>query len=121
MKKYLSAGIGGKTVYIDLDCVQKAIEFYEYRIIPNQKKGVLGITNYQNKLIPVLDFGGSSLKKNLIILAYKSKVVGLAVDDVKRIDSLDFAGQPKHTDIPGVEQFEDGLVLNVERLMGSIL
>ncbi len=121
MRKYLSAGIEGKTIYIELDCVQEAIEFYEHRIIPNQKKGVLGITNYQNTLIPVLDLGKSSLKKNLIILAHKSKVVGLAVDDVKSIDSMSFVGQSKHTDMPGVEQFENGLTLNVERLVDSIL
>jgi chemotaxis signal transduction protein len=121
MKKHLSAMIGNKKVYLELDNVLEAIESYEFRIIPDQKNNVLGIAYYRDDLIPIVSIGEYTLNKNLIILKYKSKIAGLAVSDVKNIETLSFINQLQPTDNPYLDQFEGGLVLNVERLMGHIL
>lgn len=119
MKKYLSVTLGGNNIHLELECVLEAIESYEYRVIPDQKKGMLGITSYRGDLIPIIGIGEHSFKKNLIILNHNSKIAGLAVTNVKGIDTLNLIGPPERTDITYVEQFESKLVLNIERLMES--
>lgn len=121
MKKYLSVMLGNKNVYLELDNVLEAIESYDCRIIPDHKDNVLGITSYREDLIPVISIGEHTFNKNLIIFRYKSRVAGLAVSEVKRIETLSFTGLPESSDNPYLDNFEGGLAVNIERLMGHIL
>lgn len=121
MKKYLTVFIEEKMVYLELDSILEVIESFEHRSVPNQKEGALGITNYRGNLIPVFDIHGSTLKNILIILTHESQIVGLAVKKVRSIDLINFTGSPKHTDNPFLEQFENGFLVSVEKLVGTTL
>lgn len=121
MKKYLSAFIEEKMVYLELDSIQEVVDSFQCRSVPKQKEGALGITNYRGNLIPVFDIHGSTLKNILIILTHEKQIVGLAVNKVRSIDLINLTGSPKHTDNPFLEQFENGFLVSAEKLVGRTL
>ncbi len=106
VKQFISFRIGGEEYAIDIMAVREIKGWTETTSLPNQPQHILGVMNLRGTIVPVFDlrrrFGmgltEASRSHVVIIVAVLDRIVGLLVDavsDILTIDSSEIARCPK--------------------------
>jgi purine-binding chemotaxis protein CheW len=99
MKQYVSFKIGGEEYAIDIMAVREIKGWTETTALPNQPEYILGVMNLRGIIVPVFDmrrrFGMGATEATrshvVIIVAVLDRIVGLLVDAVSDILTIDGA------------------------------
>lgn len=99
MEQYIVFMSNEEKMAVDIDCVERIIEYVEPNKIPEGSEYLLGVIKYNSQVIPIIDLTfrlyGEKIKKDLtsktIIVRWQDKMIGLVVDDILGID--DFEGK----------------------------
>ncbi len=97
VKQYISFRIGGEEYAIDIMAVREIKGWTETTSLPNQPQYILGVMNLRGTIVPVFDlrcrFGmgltEASRSHVVIIVAVLDRIVGLLVDAVSDILTID--------------------------------
>jgi purine-binding chemotaxis protein CheW len=97
MKQYISFKIGGEEYAIDIMAVREIKGWTETTTLPNQPEYILGVMNLRGTIVPVFDmrrrFGMGPTEATrshvVIIVAVLDRIVGLLVDAVSDILTID--------------------------------
>ncbi len=97
MKQYISFKIGGEEYAIDIMAVREIKGWTETTSLPNQAQHILGVMNLRGTIVPVFDlrcrFGMGLTEATrshvVIIVAVLDRIVGLLVDAVSDILTID--------------------------------
>jgi purine-binding chemotaxis protein CheW len=97
VKQYISFKIGSEEYAIDIMAVREIKGWTETTVLPNQPEYILGVMNLRGTIVPVFDlrcrFGmgltGASRSHVVIIVAVLDRIVGLLVDAVSDILTID--------------------------------
>lgn len=116
--------MGGRPCAISCEHVVEIIPRVQLDHVPDAPAEVLGVINLRGRVVAVIDLRGRlSQKKPLplaqhfvIVRAQNGKLIGLAVDEVRDVVTVDEHAIEKPGDIagvrsPGVVRIEDDLVL----------
>ena len=106
VKQFISFRIGGEEYAIDIMAVREIKGWTETTSLPNQPQHILGVMNLRGTIVPVFDlrrrFGmgvtETSRSHVVIIVAVLDRIVGLLVDavsDILTIDSSEIRLCPK--------------------------
>ncbi len=128
--------IGDQRYAIGIESVQEIIRVPKVTALPGTSGGLVGLINLRGNILPLFDAGrclqlSTSIinqAKHVIILASEKGMVGLLVDEVIEVCSLDEVAEPEKL-LPSADQFDgsvegisiygDGLVirLNADQLL----
>jgi purine-binding chemotaxis protein CheW len=128
MKQYISFKIGGEEYAIDIMAVREIKGWTETTSLPNQAQHILGVMNLRGTIVPVFDlrcrFGMGLTEATrshvVIIVAVQDRIVGLLVDavsDILTIDSSEIRPVPEMdrgvaTDfLSGIVSINDSMVV----------
>ncbi len=97
VKQFISFRIGGEEYAIDIMAVREIKGWTETTSLPNQPQHILGVMNLRGTIVPVFDlrrrFGmgvtEASRSHVVIIVAVLDRIVGLLVDAVSDILTID--------------------------------
>jgi purine-binding chemotaxis protein CheW len=116
--------MGGRPCAIPCEHVVEIIPRVQLDHVPEAPAEVLGVINLRGRVVPVIDLRGRiSQKKSLpfyqhlvIIRGQNGKLLGLAVDEVRDVvtvqeDAIEKPGEIAGVRSPGVVRIEDDLVL----------
>ena len=98
-KQFISFRIGGEEYAIDIMAVREIKGWTETTSLPNQPQYILGVMNLRGTIVPVFDlrhrFGMGTTEASrshvVIIVAVLDRIVGLLVDAVSDILTIDGA------------------------------
>ena len=114
VKQFISFRIGGEEYAIDIMAVREIKGWTETTSLPNQPQYILGVMNLRGTIVPVFDlrrrFGmgltEASRSHVVIIVAVLDRIVGLLVDAVSDILTID------SSEIRPVPEMERGISAN---------
>ena len=114
VKQFISFRIGGEEYAIDIMAVREIKGWTETTSLPNQPQYILGVMNLRGTIVPVFDlrrrFGmgltEASRSHVVIIVAVLDRIVGLLVDAVSDILTID------SSEIRPVPEMERGISEN---------
>ncbi len=97
MNQFISFKIGGEEYAIDIMAVREIKGWTETTTLPNQAQHILGVMNLRGTIVPVFDlrcrFGMGLTEATrshvVIIVAVQDRIVGLLVDAVSDILTID--------------------------------
>ncbi len=97
MEQYIVFMSNEEKMAIDIDCIERIIEYVEPKKIPEGSEYLLGVIQYNSQVIPIIDLTlrlyDKQMKKSLatktVIVRWQDKVIGLVVDDILGIDNLE--------------------------------
>jgi len=120
VKQFISFRIGGEEYAIDIMAVREIKGWTETTSLPNQPQYILGVMNLRGTIVPVFDlrrrFGmgltEASRSHVVIIVAVLDRIVGLLVDAVSDILTID------SSEIRPVPEMERGI--SVDFLSGIV-
>ncbi|POZ91566.1 chemotaxis protein CheW [Petrotoga sp. SL27] len=135
--KIVTFNIGKERFGLDIMNVDAVIEYQETTKLPNASDYFEGVINYRNEeVLPIInlrrkfklpDFEDKSLAK-VIVLKIDQRRVGIMVDDVKNVRSIDpnlinekpnIGGMRGADFISGIARLEDGMlvILDIDKLL----
>lgn len=135
--KIVTFNIGKEKFGLDIMNVDAVIEYQETTKLPNASDYFEGVINYRNEeVLPIInlrrkfklpDFEDKSLAK-VIVLKIDQRRVGIMVDDVKNVRSIDpnlinekpnIGGMRGADFISGIARLEDGMlvILDIDKLL----
>lgn len=97
MEQYIVFKSNDEKMAIDIDCIERIIEYIDPKKIPEGSEYLLGVIQYNSQVIPIIDLTfrlyGKKMEKSLttktVIVRWQDKVIGLVVDDIMGIDNLE--------------------------------
>lgn len=97
MEQYIVFMSNEEKMAIDIDCIERIIEYVDPKKIPEGSEYLLGVIQYNSQVIPIIDLTlrlyGKPMEKTLttktVIVRWQDKVIGLVVDDILGIDNLE--------------------------------
>ena len=124
-KGYLVFKIAGKEYAFPLDAIAEVTRASEVREVPNPPPGVLGIINWRQLVIPVVDTSKAlSMEqrsiKRMLIVQHKGQKVAFQVEDVAGIMKIPkesiqpapaYIRRKNHTEVSGTYSSEGTLIL----------
>lgn len=98
MKKYIIFTNNQQSFALEISFIERIIEFEQPKKIPESSSYLLGVIQYNDNVLPVIDLtkrlydvysttGGVDDK--IIVVTYKDKQIGLVVDEMQGIQSFD--------------------------------
>lgn len=116
--------MGGRPVAVSCEYVVELIPRVEVDRVPDSPHNVIGVINLRGRVVPILDLRSKLSSKTplpphqhfVIIRGRQDKLLGLAVDEVRDVitvdtDSIEQPGDVAGVRSPGVVRVEDDLVL----------
>ncbi|MGO1468768.1 MAG: chemotaxis protein CheW [Tissierella sp.] len=134
MKQYIVFKTNSQSLAIGIEKVDKIIEFEEGKKIPEPLPYMLGVIEYNGRVLPIVDLGKrlynrdviKDIDTKIIVVNWKEKLIGLAVDDILGIKSYGEEFEEPNNDIETSKEYLNGfiklpddiiIVLNVDELL----
>lgn len=134
MEQYIIFKTNSQSLAIGIETVDKIIEFEEGKKIPEPLPYMLGVIEYNGKVLPIVDLGKrlyntdvvKDIDTKIIVVNWKDKLIGLAVDDILGIKSYGEEYEKPNNDIEDSKAYLKGfiklpddiiIVLNVDELL----
>ncbi|MBC7087526.1 MAG: purine-binding chemotaxis protein CheW [Tissierellales bacterium] len=97
MEQYIIFILNNQRYAIDISNIDRIIDFSEPKKIPETYDYVLGVINYDDKILPIIDLTKKlyginirfSLKNKVIVTMWKSRMLGFLVEDIEGIERFD--------------------------------
>jgi len=97
MEQYIVFILNNQRYAIDISNIDRIIDFSEPKKIPETYDYVLGVINYDDKILPIIDLTKKlyginirfSLKNKVIVTMWKSRMLGFLVEDIEGIERFD--------------------------------
>lgn len=136
MRQYIIFKTNSQSLGIGIEKVEKIIEFEEGKKVPEPVPYMMGVIEYDGKILPVVDLNmrlyGKEISKDMdtkiIVVNWKGKHIGIAVEDISGIESYkeEYESSEGEMEVSGeyVEGFiklpEDIIiVLNIDELFNK--
>lgn len=116
--------MGGRPVAISCEYVVELIPRVDIDRVPDAPSNVLGVINLRGRVVPILDLRSKLSSKTpipahqhlVIIRGRQDKLLGLAVDEVRDVisvetNAIEQPGEVAGVRSPGVVRIDDDLVL----------
>lgn len=116
--------MGGRPVAVSCEHVVELIPRVDIDHVPDAPANVLGVINLRGRVVPILDLRAKLSSKSplpahqhlVIVRGRSDKLIGLAVDEVRDVITVDTNAIEQLGDVagvrsPGVVRVEDDLVL----------
>ena len=116
--------MGGRPVAISCEHVVELIPVVDIDRVPDSPRNVLGVINLRGRVVPILDLRPRLSSKTplpahqhlVIIRGRQDKLIGLAVDEVRDVitvetNAIEQPGEVAGVRSPGVVRIDDDLVL----------
>jgi purine-binding chemotaxis protein CheW len=116
--------MGGRPVAVSCEYVVELIPRVDIDRVPDAPPNVLGVINLRGRVVPILDLRAKLSKKSplpahqhlVIVRGRGDKLIGLAVDEVRDVisvetNAIEQPGEVAGVRSPGVVRIEDDLVL----------
>jgi purine-binding chemotaxis protein CheW len=116
--------MGGRPIAVSCEYVVELIPRVEIDRVPDAPANVLGVINLRGRVVPILDLRSKLSAKSplpshqhlVIIRGRNDKLIGLAVDEVQDVitvetNSIEQPGEVAGVRSPGVVRVDDDLVL----------
>lgn len=133
MEQYIIFKTNSQSLAIAIDKVDRIIEFEEGKKIPEPLPYMLGVIEYNGKVLPIVDLGKrlyntdvvQDIDTKIIVVNWKDKLLGLAVDDIAGIKSYGEEYDKPNNEIEASKEYLEGfiklpddiiIVLNVDKL-----
>ena len=97
MKQVIVFHSGDQSFALNIEHIDKIIEFETPNIVPETKKYVKGVLKYHGKILPIIDlyerlYGESQEKKDtakIIVVKFKETHIGLVIDNIVGIKNYE--------------------------------
>lgn len=97
MKKYIVFTNNQQSFALEISFIERIIEFQQPKKIPESSSYLLGVIQYNDNILPVIDltkrlydvYSTVGVDDKIIVVSYKDKQIGLVVDEMKGIQSFD--------------------------------
>lgn len=97
MKKYIVFTNNHQSFALDISYIERIIEFQQPKKIPESSSYLLGVIQYNDNILPVIDltkrlydvYSTGSIDDKIIVVSYKDKHIGLVVDEMQGIKSFE--------------------------------
>lgn len=133
MRQYIIFKINSQSLGIGIEKIEKIIEFEEGKKIPEPIPYIMGVIEYNEKILPVIDLNkrlyGKEINKDahtkIIVINWKEKHIGLAVEDISGIESYKEEYESPSGEMEVSKEYVEGfiklpediiIVLNVDEL-----
>ena len=133
MKQYIIFKTNSQSFGLEIDRIDKIIEFEEGKRIPEPLPYMLGIIEYNGKVLPVIDLSKRlydiDIVRNeatkIIVVKWKDKLIGLAVEDILGIKSYGEEYEEPNKEMDISKEYIEGfikipedimIVLNIDKL-----
>ena len=133
MKQYIVFKTNSQSLAIGIEEVDKIIEFEEGKKIPEPLPYMLGVIEYNEKVLPIVDLGKRLYNRDLvkdtdtkiIVINWKERLLGLVVDDILGIKSYGEEYEEPNNEMETNKEYLNGfiklpddiiIVLNVDKL-----
>lgn len=134
MEKYIEFTNNQQRLALDISQVERIIEFQKPKLIPEASDYLLGVIQYDQKILPIIDLTNRLYNiefvpkedKKVIVAIWKNKTVGLVVDTILGIynfneeefeESLNEAQISKEYILGFIKDEEDiTIVLDLEKI-----
>ncbi|KRQ86001.1 Chemotaxis protein CheW [Caloramator mitchellensis] len=111
----------------DISQVERILSYIEPTKIPESPDYVLGVINYQNNIIPIIDlrkrFGlpnrDETKDKKIIVVRFENKNIGLVVDNVSEVLDIDTKNMEESPDL--IRGKENKYLSNIIKLQNRII
>lgn len=118
MKQYIIFKTNSQSLGIGIEQIDKIIEFEEGKKIPEPLPYMLGIIEYNGKVLPVIDLGKrlynidvvKNIDTKIIVVNWKGKLIGIAVEDILGIKSYETEYEAPNTDLEISKEYVDGFI-----------
>ncbi len=125
MKQYIIFKTNSQSFGIEIDRIDKIIEFEEGKKIPESLSYMLGIIEYNGKVLPVIDLSkrlyGTGIVKNaetkIIVTNWKDKLIGLAVEDIFGIKSYEEEYEEPNKEMDISKEYIEGFIKLAEDIL----
>ncbi len=101
--QYVVFLMGGEKFVLEVGRVVEVLKHRDVRLIPNMPEFLVGVIDFRGRVIPVMDLRkrfrlapAGNAKNRIIILRNRREMLGIMVDNVTGIVSLD----PSHISVP---------------------
>lgn len=95
MKDYIVFRVAKELYSLNIENIERIVEFTNIRETPNNSKFIKGVLNYKDDIINVINLdkilslnSKKNSSKKILIYSYKNIKAGLIVDDIKNIIHL---------------------------------
>lgn len=136
MRQYIIFKTNSQSLGIGIEEIEKIIEFEEGKKMPESLAYIMGVIEYNDSVLPVVDLSkriyNIETKKNMdtkiIVINWKGKHIGLAVEDILGIKSYDQEYEKPIDELEVSKEYVEGfiklpediiIVLDVEQLFNK--
>ena len=125
MKQYIIFKTNSQSFGLEIDRIDKIIEFEEGKIIPEPLPYMLGIIEYNGKVLPVIDLSKrlydiDIVRKEgtkIIVVKWKDKLIGLAVEDILGIKSYGEEYEEPNKEMDISKEYIEGFIKTPEDIL----
>lgn len=97
MEKYIVFTNNQQSFALDISYIERIIEFQQPKKIPESSSYLLGVIQYNDNILPVIDltkrlydiYSTGGVDDKIIVVTYKDKQIGLVVDEMQGIKSFE--------------------------------
>ncbi len=136
MKQYIIFKTNSQSLGIEIDKVDKIIEFEEGKKMPESLSYMIGVIEYNGIVLPVVDLSkrlynidiSRDINTKIIVINWKEKLLGLAVEDITGIESYGDEYEEPIDELAVSKEYVEGfikleddiiIVLNVDELFNK--
>ncbi len=118
MKQYIIFKTNSQSFGISIDRIEKIIEFEEGKKIPEPLPYMMGIIEYNEKVLPVIDLSKRLYEKDtnrdmdtkIIVINWNEKHIGLTVEDILGIKSYEKEYEAPNKEMEISKEYVDGFI-----------
>jgi purine-binding chemotaxis protein CheW len=115
--QYIQFSIGSEAYALPIQDIQEIVKMQEITVVPGSKKDITGVINLRGNIVPVVSmwtrFGlpGQDYTKQtrVLIVTYEEETVGMIVDCVHGVSSLDDIQSPPERAEAAEQRFVSGI------------
>lgn len=97
MEKYIVFTNNQQSFALEISYIERIIEFEQPKKIPESSSYLLGVIQYNDNVLPVIDltkrlydvYSTGGVDDKIIVVTYKDKQIGLVVDEMQGIQSFE--------------------------------
>ena len=97
MEKYIVFTNNQQSFALEISFIERIIEFQQPKKIPESSSYLLGVIQYNDNVLPVIDltkrlydvYSTGGVDDKIIVVTYKDKQIGLVVDEMQGIKSFE--------------------------------
>ena len=97
MEKYIVFTNNQQSFALEISFIERIIEFQQPKRIPESSNYLLGVIQYNDNVLPVIDltkrlydvYSTGGVDDKIIVVTYKDKQIGLVVDEMQGIKSFE--------------------------------